>query len=49
LPERHSIGFNQGVPVSLDGAALSAVAIIEKLEALAGPSALDAASIWATP
>ncbi len=31
------IGFKQGVPVSLDGAALSAVAIIETLEALAGP------------
>jgi argininosuccinate synthase len=35
--ERHSIGFDQGVPVSLDGVASSAVAIIEKLEALAGP------------
>jgi argininosuccinate synthase len=35
--ERHVIGFSQGVPVSLDGAALSAVAIIEKLEVLAGP------------
>src|SRR6202142_4327939 len=35
--ERHVIGFKQGVPHSLDGAALSAVAIIEKLEALAGP------------
>jgi argininosuccinate synthase len=38
LPEqRHRIGFEQGVPVSLDGATLSAVAIIEKLETLAGP------------
>src|ERR1700736_6134699 len=36
-PERHSIGFEQGVPVRLDGVALSAVTIIEKLEALAGP------------
>ena len=36
-PERHTIGFDAGIPVSLDGAALSAVAIIEKLEALAGP------------
>src|ERR1700684_2983081 len=36
-PERHAIGFNQGVPVSLDGKALPPVAIIEKLEALAGP------------
>src|SRR5260370_10299386 len=35
--ERQSIGFSRGVPVSLDGAALPAVAIIEKLEALAGP------------
>jgi argininosuccinate synthase len=35
--ERHSIGFDQGVPVSLDGVASSAVAIIEKLEAWAGP------------
>src|ERR1700738_1827356 len=35
--ERHSIGFDQGGPVSLDGAASSAVAIIAKLEGLAGP------------
>ncbi len=35
--ERHVIGFHQGVPVSLDGADMSAVAIIEKLESLAGP------------
>jgi argininosuccinate synthase len=35
--ERHVIGFEQGVPVSLDGVALSAVSIIEKLELLAGP------------
>src|SRR5258706_5476323 len=35
--ERHSIGFSRGVPVSLDGVALPAVVIIEKLEALAGP------------
>jgi argininosuccinate synthase len=35
--QRHRIGFEQGVPVSLDGAKLSAVAIIEKLETLAGP------------
>ncbi|HWG67780.1 MAG TPA: argininosuccinate synthase [Steroidobacteraceae bacterium] len=35
--ERHVIGFERGVPVSLDGAALSAVAIIEQLEILAGP------------
>ena len=36
-PERHTIGFDAGVPVSLDGIRLSAVAVIEQLEALAGP------------
>jgi argininosuccinate synthase len=36
-PARHAIGFTQGVPSSLDGAALSPVEIIERLEALAGP------------
>jgi argininosuccinate synthase len=36
-PERHTIGFTQGVPSSLDGEPLSAVAIIEALETLAGP------------
>jgi argininosuccinate synthase len=36
-PERHIIGFTQGVPSSLDGERLSAVAIIEALETLAGP------------
>ena len=35
--ERHSLGFEQGIPTSLDGTPLSAVAVIEKLEALAGP------------
>ena len=35
--ERHRIGFEHGVPASLDGAPLSAVAIIEKLESIAGP------------
>src|SRR5580692_455081 len=35
-PERHVIGFRQGVPVSLDDVSLPAVAVIEKLEALAG-------------
>src|SRR5260370_2162346 len=39
-PERHSIGFSHGVPVSLAGAALSAGAITEKLEAFARPSGL---------
>ena len=36
-PERHTIGFTQGVPSSLDGERLPAVAIIEALETLAGP------------
>jgi argininosuccinate synthase len=36
-PERHRIGFTAGVPSSLDGKADSPVAIIERLEALAGP------------
>jgi len=35
--ERHTLGFEQGVPEKLDGQRLSPVAIIEKLEALAGP------------
>jgi argininosuccinate synthase len=37
LAERHTIGFTQGVPDSLDGRRLSAVAVIEALETLAGP------------
>jgi argininosuccinate synthase len=37
LAERHTIGFDQGVPDSLDGRRLSAVAVIEELETLAGP------------
>jgi len=36
-PERHTVGFQSGVPATLDGVALSAVEIIERLEALAGP------------
>ncbi len=36
-PSRHTIGFEQGVPVRLDGVPLSPVAIIERLETLAGP------------
>jgi argininosuccinate synthase len=35
-PERHTLGFERGVPASLDGAAAPPVAIIEQLEALAG-------------
>src|ERR1700722_406372 len=36
-PERHVLGFAAGVPVSLDGERLAPVALIEKLEQLAGP------------
>ena len=36
-PERHAIGFQAGIPASLDGASLPAVEIIERLERLAGP------------
>jgi argininosuccinate synthase len=36
-PQRHTIGFTQGVPDSLDGERLAPVAVIERLEALAGP------------
>ncbi len=36
-PARHTIGFTQGVPSSLDGRALDPVALIEALEALAAP------------
>jgi argininosuccinate synthase len=36
-PSRHTIGFEQGRPVALDGEAGSPVAIIERLEALAAP------------
>jgi argininosuccinate synthase len=36
-PQRHSIRFERGRPVALDDAALSPVALIEQLEALAAP------------
>jgi argininosuccinate synthase len=36
-PERHTLGFTRGRPVALDGSALTPVAIIEALEALAAP------------
>src|SRR5271156_4596069 len=36
-PERHTVGFTAGVPSSLDGKQDSPVAIIERLETLAGP------------
>jgi argininosuccinate synthase len=35
--ERHTLGFTRGVPDSLDGQRMSAVAVIEALETLAGP------------
>jgi len=38
--QRHSIGFEHGIPASLDGASMSAVGIIEELESLAGPYAI---------
>src|SRR5580658_4515014 len=36
-PERHSIRFERGRPVALDGASLSPVELIEQLEALTSP------------
>ena len=36
-PQRHTIGFDAGIPVSLDGVERSAVSIIEQLESMAGP------------
>jgi argininosuccinate synthase len=36
-PQRHSIRFERGRPVALDGASMSAVELIERLEALAAP------------
>jgi argininosuccinate synthase len=36
-PERHRVGFERGIPASLDGHVSSPVTIIEKLESLAGP------------
>jgi argininosuccinate synthase len=39
-PERHTIGFTQGVPTSLDGVAMDPVALIEKLELLGGAFAI---------
>jgi argininosuccinate synthase len=35
-PARHRLGFERGVPVSLDGEPLDPVALIERLETLAG-------------
>jgi len=38
--ERHVIGFERGVPCSLDGTRLAPVALIEQVEALAAPFAI---------
>jgi argininosuccinate synthase len=35
--QHHSIGFDRGIPTALDGESMSAVAVIEALETLAGP------------
>lgn len=35
--ERHTIGFDSGVPVSIDGETLDPVTLIERLDAIAGP------------
>ena len=37
LPQHHALRFERGRPVGLDGKALDAVALIERLEALAAP------------
>jgi argininosuccinate synthase len=36
-PETHTLGFTQGVPVSVDGQQMNPVALIETLETLASP------------
>jgi len=36
-PETHVVGFEQGIPVHLDGQRMEPVALIEALETLAGP------------
>jgi len=36
-PQKHRVGFEKGVPVSLDGERMAPVALVEKLTALAGP------------
>jgi argininosuccinate synthase len=36
-PERHTIGFERGRPIALDGAAMSPVELIERVESLAAP------------
>jgi argininosuccinate synthase len=35
--EHHRVGFERGIPTSLDGESMSAVQVIEKLEGVAGP------------
>jgi len=36
-PATHTIGFHQGIPITLDGTQMNPVALIEALEQLAGP------------
>ncbi len=36
-PETHTIGFDKGIPVSIDGETMKPVDLIEKLERMAGP------------
>jgi argininosuccinate synthase len=36
-PERHLVGFDRGVPCSVDGETLDPVAVIERIEGLAAP------------
>jgi argininosuccinate synthase len=36
-PERHVVGFERGVPCSVDGEEMDAVAVIERLEAIGAP------------
>ncbi|MBT8445398.1 MAG: argininosuccinate synthase [Gammaproteobacteria bacterium] len=36
-PETHTLGFDKGVPVSIDGEHMNPVDLIEKLEQMAGP------------
>src|SRR6202522_3275201 len=44
-PERHTVGFTAGIPSSLDGKEDSPVAIIERLETLAGPYGIGRATV----
>jgi len=39
-PERHTVGFERGVPVSLDGSKLDPVSVIERLESIGAKFAI---------